>query len=99
MFKVGDRVLHIPTGDLTTITKVGAVTYNILRDGDQFASTVPHEDVRQQWFGEKGIGLTFSEFQRANAARCAENAGGEDDWNITDWTNAVAGEAVGDNIE
>ena len=37
-------------------------------------------------------GLTFTLLRMANVARRAENAGGENSWRLTDWTNALAGE-------
>lgn len=39
--------------------------------------------------------LTFEQLKTANAARRAENSGGgtESTWTITDWTNALCGEA------
>ena len=41
------------------------------------------------------MSLSFEEFRKANASRREEQAGGgtEESWFLTDWTNALAGEA------
>jgi len=37
--------------------------------------------------------LTFDNLRQANALRQAENKGEESTWGLTDWSNALAGEA------
>lgn len=38
------------------------------------------------------MSLTFSEFSKANRARCREMWHNEDDWSLADWFMALAGE-------
>lgn len=108
MLKVKDQARYKPTGEVVTITKVGAVTYGILRDGEEFANTVPHEDVEMvsKDYGGcqpelnmpkvvQNLSLRFSQLKNASYRRAIEafgHAEGLADWSPAEWTNALAGE-------
>jgi len=102
MIKVGDKAIYTRTGEVVEITKVGAVTYGVLGKDKHFGSTVPCEDIQPlgrikqklfEYVEESDMDcLSFSELRAASEARNNENAGGESDWTLADWGNALAGE-------
>ena len=100
MIEVGDKAFHIRSGHEVEITKVGAVTYGIYDFFTEQSWTVPQEDIRpspqQKPFesvDRSGMDcLSFSELRAASETRNSENAGGESDWTLADWGNALAGE-------
>lgn len=104
--KVGDIALHVPTGDIVVITKVGAVTYDIIRadkEGD-LGSIVPYEDIRPLSRSSREgphpmpkviPNLKFCELREASHKRAVEAFGHEaglTDWSPAEWSNALAGE-------
>lgn len=86
MLEVGDKGIHTRTGNVVEITKIGGVTYGIYDAQRPGICTVPHEDV------VPARDLSLLDFQTINKARSAENAGGEEEWSLAEWTNALAGE-------
>ena len=93
--KVGDKVIHTRYGEVE-ITEVGAVTYGIYDHKNNKLWTVPWENIIPMPQGIKPPkeekDLSFEELRIASDARNSENAGGESDWTLVDWGNALAGE-------